>query len=631
MRWTVETLDALYKVCCPLRCIVLGLFLIHATAGVAAERPPNIVFILADDLGWSDTTPYGSTFYETPNIERLAARGTRFTQAYAASPLCSPTRASILTGQYPGRLRLTAPTGHLPQVVLDPTVPERASPNNHVTIPGTRTRLPNDYTTYAEVMKEAGYATAFMGKWHLGREPYLPEAQGFDVVVGGREHPGPPGGFFAPWPCDTLPEVPEGTHIDDAVTGEAVRFLEANRERPFLLNLWFYSVHAPFETKPELLEKYRAKAGRTPDDPQASPTMGGMIETLDDNIGRVLDALDRLGLTEKTLVLFTSDNGGNEYNYTEGVLATNNEPLRNGKGNIYEGGHRVPLIASWPGHIAEGATSEAIVTSVDYFPTILHVLGLEMPVNQACDGINIWPQMTGAPGDPARAVFCHFPHLPVATGSLPATTVRRGPWKLLRFYGDGPGQEDRLDLYNLQEDIGERANRAETEPELAATLNGLIEAHLADTASLVPKKNPDYVPSVLGWTGSKDVALSRQRGHMRLVSMGEDPWIVTDAFPPVRTNVTVEIRMRSTAPGAGAIYWSSRETPGFSRERRVRFDAQGDAQWHDYRVDMTVEGRVNRLRIDPAQGTGEIAIAEIRIIDWRSETAGKSARYWDFR
>ncbi|HUT14168.1 MAG TPA: sulfatase, partial [Thermoguttaceae bacterium] len=460
---------------------------ISAPAGEVDLRRPNVVFMLADDLGWADTTVYGSTLYETPHIARLAKQGLTFTNAYAASPLCSPTRASILTGQYPGRLRLTTPACHLPQEVLDPQVPDRASPHHHVVMPETRTRLPNDYVTYAEVLKTVGYRTAFLGKWHLGREPYLPESQGFDVVVGGRHHPGPPGGYFAPWPCETLPRSPDGAHIDDAITTEAIKFLETNRQRPFLLNLWFYSVHAPFEAKQPLIEKYRAKAKADPTNLQTNPVMGAMIETLDDNVGRVLDALERLGLSENTLVIFTSDNGGNMYNFVEGVEATNNAPLRNGKGNIYDGGHRVPLIVSWPGKIAQDERSDAIVSSVDYFPTILDVAGLPRPEEQACDGASLWPVLQGGRPDPARAVFCHFPHMPPATGSLPATSVRQGDWKLLRFYGDASEGTDRLELYRLADDPGESRNLAGSDPQRAADLNALVEKHLADTQALVPK------------------------------------------------------------------------------------------------------------------------------------------------
>lgn len=607
---------------------IAALFLC-STAARAADKP-NIVFMLADDLGWRDTTPYGSTFYETPNIAHLAAKGMRFTNAYAASPLCSPTRASILTGQYPGRLRLTAPAGHSTQVILDPQVPDTASPHSHVTIPETRTRLPNNYVTYAEVLKQAGYQTAFVGKWHLGRDPYLPDNQGFDVVVGGREHSGPPGGFFAPWPIDTIPAAPEGSHIDDVITTEAIKFIETNRDQPFLLNLWFYSVHSPYEAKEPLIEKYRKKATADPDNLQTNSIMGGMIETLDDNVGRVMETLERLDLIENTLIVFTSDNGGNEYNLPEGVEATNNDPLRNGKGNIYEGGQRVPLIVSWPDKIAEGVVNSAVVTSVDYYPTILEITGRPHPEPQLCDGISLWSLLLGSEVDPLRAAFCHFPHSPPATGTLPATSVRRGDWKLLRFFGDGPDQANRLELYDLSEDAGETQNMAAEHANIAAELDGLIEENLKQTESLVPKPNPNYQPSARGWIGNKDASLKRQDGFLQIESTGNDPWISTSSFPRVVGQITVDIRMKAEARGEGAVYVATDKHPSFARERRAMLQIQHDGQWHTYRTEFILDGRLKGLRVDPASGAGTLEIAEIRLIAWQSPDLGRCVSHWDF-
>lgn len=596
-----------------------------ASAGLVVGAPPprpNIVFLLADDLGWADTSVYGSTFYETPHIQRLAQRGTTFMNAYAASPLCSPTRASILTGQYPGRLRLTTPACHLPQEILDPRLPVKASANHHVVMPGTRTRLPNDYVTSAEVLKPAGYTTAFLGKWHLGRAPYLPENQGFDLVVGGREHPGPPGGYFAPWPCDTLPKCPPGQHIDDVITTAAIEYLRSNRQRPFFLNLWFYSVHAPFQAKERLIEKYRAKAKADPRNRQTNPVMGAMIETLDDNVGRVLDAIEQLGLSPHTLVIFTSDNGGNMYNFVEGVEATNNAPLRSGKGNIYDGGQRVPLVVSWPGEIKQGVTSDAVVSSVDYFPTILEVTGQTPPGGQVCDGMSIWPALRDPKHNPDRAIFCHFPHMPPATGTLPATSVRSGGWKLLRFYGDAFGQADRLELYRLSDDVGESRNLMQRESERAADLDALIATHLAETQALVPRKNPAYRASALGWSGNRDTRLTRADGVLRVQSMGNDPWLHTDFFPATAGSVTVELRMKSNASGRGAIYVATQQEPSYAREGMTPLEVQHDGQWHVYRVDIKLAGRLERLRIDPAQGPGDIEIARIRLIRWTAPDAG---------
>ncbi len=452
--------------------------------------PPNIVFILADDLGWRDTGIYGSTYYETPSIDALAAQGRLFTNAYAASPLCSPTRASILTGQNPGRLRFTAPHGHLPEAILDPVVPDTAAPDKKVTIPQSRTRLPNEYVTYAEVLKEASYATAFVGKWHLGSAPYIPEKQGFDVVVGGRGHPGPPGGYFAPWPVETLPDVPEGTHISDAITDEAIRFVKDHRDEPFLLNLWFYDVHAPFQAREDLKAKYASL--EDPQRLQDSQTMGAMIEVMDRNIGRVMDTLSELGLAENTIVIFTSDNGGNMYNEVDGgTTPTNNAPLRSGKGNIYEGGVRVPLIVRWPGVTYPGSVSQEVVSSVDYFPTLLDILDLPAPSGQVLDGVSLVPALKNEPFD-QEAMYVHFPHLVPATGNWPATSVRQGDWKLIRRYCQGPDQEDRYELYDLRTDVGELRDVSNQEPQKTAELRDRVGGWLQETQALVPTCNPAY-------------------------------------------------------------------------------------------------------------------------------------------
>jgi len=607
-----------------------AVFYTAAAQGAAGPQRPNIVFMLADDLGWRDTTPYGADFYETPNIERLARSGMRFTNAYSASPLCSPTRASILTGLYPGRLRLTAPVCHVPKLVLDPKAPDRAPPFYHVTVPGTRTRLPNRYVTVAEVLKQAGYRTAFMGKWHLGRAPYLPENQGFDVVVGGREHPGPPGGYFAPWPVDTIPKAPPGTHIDDVVTGEAVRFIEKNRNRSFFLCLWFYSVHAPFQAKERLVEKYRAKARKLGLESRRNPVMGAMIETLDTNVGRILDTLERLEIEKKTLVIFGSDNGGNEYDRVEGLPPTDNAPLRNGKGSIYDGGHRVPLIVARKGAIPAGAVCDAVVSSVDFFPTLLDLTGLSAPSNQILDGTTMRPLLEKRTGDTQRAIYCHFPHLVFATGSLPATSIRRGPWKLIRFYGDGPDRRDRFSLYDLSNDIGESKNLAASKPKLVRELNTILSRHLEATAALLPKLNPAYRPSVLGWRGNKQAVLSRGDGVMRVKSLGNDPWLTTTFFPPTQGRITVELEMRSRLKGPAAVYVRTRRNPRFHRSRMKSFTVLPDGKWHTYRGEFTLQSPLQAVRIDPATSKGEVEFRNIRILKWHAPGKGKTAHHWEF-
>lgn len=471
--------------------------LVSTSAAFAADpsRPPNVVLVMADDFGWADAGCYGSRFHQTPNIDRLAERGLRFTDYYAANPLCSPTRASVLTGQYPGRLRFTTPSGHVPEVVLDPGIRPKGPPNQKALIPETRTRLPNEYVTVAEALKEAGYATAFVGKWHLGRAPYLPENQGFDVVVGGRENPGPPppGNYFAPWGIDTLPTAPAGTHVTDVTTDAAIEFLRANRDRSFFLNYWPYSVHAPFQAEPELIEKHRKRVD--PSDPQRCPTMAAMIEALDRNVGRLTAALDELGLADNTLLLFTSDNGGNMYSDVEGEVPTSNAPLRGGKAMIYEGGIRVPMVAVWPGRIEPGKTTDAVACSIDLYPTLLEVAGRDPKPGQILDGVSLLATLTGGGRPDREALFCHFPHYTPATGNRPATSVRRGDWKLIRFHCDADDRSDRHELYNLRDDLGESTDLAAQRPDLGKELDALISKHLEETAALVPVPNPAYDPS----------------------------------------------------------------------------------------------------------------------------------------
>lgn len=606
-----------------------------ASQEIATVARPNIVYLVADDLGWSDTTPYldpAEDFYETPHIAALAEKGMRFTNAYAASPLCSPTRASILTGQYPGRIRLTTPACHLPNVVLDPVVPARGGPDSPAIEPQTRTRFPNFYATIPEQLKTVGYQSAFVGKWHLGRAPYFPDQQGFDLVIGGREHPGPPGGFFAPWPIDTIPQAPEGSHIDDVITMEAVKWIEkqAEAKNPFFLNLWYYSVHAPFEAKPELIEKYAEKAkGLPPGAPRSNPMMGAMIETLDDNVGRITEVLDRLGLSENTLVVFTSDNGGNEYNYTANELATNNHPLRNGKGNILDGGHRVPFIASWPGRIEEGSVNDGLVSSVDLFPTALSAANAPAAPGQVIDGLDLLGIFEGEEKvKEDRAIFCHFPHGPAATGSIPGTSVRKGKWKLTRSFSAADGQEDRLRLIDLETDPAEITNRAEEFPDLVERLDQLIDRHLEDTDSLVPVANPAYKETAGGWLGNKDAILTRGDERLLIDATGTDPHIRTTAFAKATGNLTVEIHMRQEVPGGVALYWGTKSAPGFSSERLTNIPKVATGVW---RGDFSIgKKRLHLLRIDPATAKGKIEIDSIRLIEWKAAGEGKTVKFWDF-
>ncbi len=468
-------------------------------ASAAQARKPNLVFILADDLGWRDTTLYGSTYYETPNIDKLAKRGMMFRNAYAASPLCSPTRSSIMTGLHPARIGITTPSAHLPQVILEQTLAKKARPGLKALTPNSITRLKLEYITLGESFKASGYRTAHFGKWHLGHEPYDPLHQGFDIDMPHTPAPGPVGGYIGgPWKFWPEHGKP-GEYIEDRMAEEAEKFIVENKSRPFYLNYWAFSVHSPWQAKPALLEKYRKKAD--PKNPQHNPVYASMVESLDTAVGRVVKAIDDNGLASNTIIVFFSDNGGVFWTAKtekamldpgyEDVPITSNAPLRAGKASVYEGGTREPMIVIWPGHVKPGSTSDAIVQSIDFHPTLLEMAGLKPMPEQRFDGISIVPALTGKPLA-REAIFCHFPHYTPAAGNIPGTWVRKGDWKLLRVWCDGPNQTDRFELYNLKDDIGETRDLSEKYPDRVREMGVLIERFLADTHAVVPKPNPEY-------------------------------------------------------------------------------------------------------------------------------------------
>ena len=472
-----------------------GWLLLPTVALRAADRDkPNVVFILADDLGWADTTLYGQTkFYQTPNLERLARRGMMFTRAYSASPLCSPTRSAIMTGLSPARTGITTPNGHEAKVVLQATPGIRAPPGEKSIAPTPPTRLKTEYRTLAESLKDAGYATGHFGKWHLGSEPYSPLQQGFDVDVPHWPGPGPAGSYVAPWRFpDFDPDTP-GQHIEDRMAKEAVAFLEKNRDRPFYLNYWMFSVHAPFDAKRALIEKHRGRV--EPADAQRSPTYAAMVESMDDAVGTLLDALDRLGLATNTILLFTSDNGGNMYNEVDGTTPTSNRPLRGGKATLFEGGTRVPCVIVWPGRTTPGSRSDAVIQSEDYYPTLLAGLGLPPAAHQRFDGISILPALQG--GELARdTIFQYFPHDPRVPDWLPpAISVHSGDWKLIRIFHGGENGAHRHLLFNLRDDLGETNNLAAEQPGRVQDLDARIEIFLQETKAVVPVPNPAFDPT----------------------------------------------------------------------------------------------------------------------------------------
>ncbi len=474
--------------------IRLLLALASTLASVAAAPVrPNVVFILADDLGWADTTLYGkTTYYKTPNVERLAKRGMTFDRAYSASPLCSPTRASILTGLSPARVGITAPNCHLPQVVLKASVLKKAKASEKSISTDSATRLDTSYFTLSEAFKAAGYATGHFGKWHLGAEPYSPLQQGFDVDLPHWAGPGPAGSYIAPWKFkdfDADPGMPD-QHIEDRMAKEAVAFIEAHKDEPFYLNYWMFSVHAPFDAKKKLIANYRKTAD--PANPQHSPTYAAMVESMDDAVGTLLDTLDRLKLADHTIVVFFSDNGGNMYDRVDGTSPTSNSPLRGGKATVYEGGIRVPCIVSWPGHVEPATRSEAVIQSSDFYPTLLKLAGIEPQPGQHFDGINIQPALQGGSLE-RKAIFTYFPHNPPVPDWLPpAVAVNEGDWKLIRIFYGGENGAHRWKLFNLRDDPGESKDLSAAQPDRVAAMDKLIENFLTKTHAVQPAPNPDF-------------------------------------------------------------------------------------------------------------------------------------------
>ena len=446
-----------------------------AASGRGATRPPNFVFILFDDMGWADVGYQGSDFYETPNIDRLASQGMRFSNAYAACPVCSPTRASIMTGKYPARLHLTN------------FIPGRQTrPYARVLAPEFRQELPLEETTVAETLKAAGYATGHVGKWHLGGEPYFPDKQGFDHIyeTGGRH-------LYPKWTVQPKRPIPEGQDRADGQTAEAERFLEQNRSRPFFLYLCYQLPHIPLEARESLIAKYRAKlekpafaARRKAQGPaQNDPVYAAMMENADTAVGRVVKKLDELGLADRTAVFFNSDNGGLTAPEFENRPATSNAPLREGKGHVYEGGIRVPLVVRWPGVTKAGSSCAVPVSSVDYYPTLADAAGARAPGG---DGTSILGLIKGAPRLDREALYWHYPHYS-NQGGTPAGAVRQGDFKLIEFYDD-----QHVELYNLAKDPGERDDLAARMKERAAAIRSKLHAWRKSVGADMPSPNPKY-------------------------------------------------------------------------------------------------------------------------------------------
>jgi arylsulfatase A-like enzyme len=470
-------------------CLSFGLAHVHAAD--EAKRRPNIVFILADDLGWRDLSNEGSTYYESPHIDRIAAAGMKFTRGYATCQVCSPSRASILTGKYPPNHGITTWIGD----AAGKSWSGRGRHDSHLPAEYDR-NLRDSEITLAEVLRDNGYRTFFAGKWHLGSKGSWPTDHGFDVNKGGWDVGSPRGGFFAPWQNPNLESGPAGESLTLRLGRETANFIEANKDKPFLAYLSFYTVHGPIQTTPKLWEKYRDKAvsaGLAGErflfdrrlnvrQVQDCPIYGGMVETMDDAVGIVLRKLDELGLSDNTIVCFTSDNGGVS---SGDAYSTSNTPLRGGKGRQWEGGIREPFYINAPGVTKSGSTSAVPVNGIDWYPTLLELAGIPVPKKQDVDGVSMVPLLKGgAIAD--RPLYWHYPHYG-NQGGEPSSIITQDDWKLIYYHEDG-----RDELYHLTKDPAEKHDLARREPRKAKALRAKLDAWLKSTDAKLPAKDSAF-------------------------------------------------------------------------------------------------------------------------------------------
>jgi arylsulfatase A len=450
-----------------------GLAATLARGAQSPQKPWNFLLILIDDMGWTDVGCFGSTFYQTPNIDRLAAQGMRFTNAYAACPVCSPSRASILTGKYPARLHVTD------------WIPGLVPPGVRMREPEWTKYLPLEETTIPELLKPRGYASASVGKWHLGGPEHYPEKNGFDLNVAGTQAPSPTT-YFSPYNIATIADGPKGEYLTDRITDEALRFLKSTGDKPYFLYMSHFAVHMPIQGKAELAKMYVARI--RPGQSQSNPVYAAMIDSIDQSVGRLLAQVEESGAADRTLVIFASDNGG----VIKGIHITSNEPLRGEKGTMYEGGIRVPTIIKWPGVTKPGSVCDTPIISPDFYPTIAEIAGVPLP-SGGVDGKSLVPLLRGTGSLEPRSLYWHYPHYDLhqaLEALLPSGAIRKGEFKLIEQYEDGS-----VELFNLHDDLGERYNLAKKMPEKADELSNDLAAWRKVVGAQMPTPDPsNYDP-----------------------------------------------------------------------------------------------------------------------------------------
>jgi arylsulfatase A-like enzyme len=628
---------------------------LHAGDKPEPHTKPNVILFLVDDMGWMDSGVYGSKYYETPNIDRFAKSALRFTDAYSC-PLCSPTRATLLTGQYSARHGITSATGHLaPQPADFKYLPDRAPANQAMRMPESKNYLEPSQITLAEMLQGAGYRTAHIGKWHLGlTEPHWPEKQGFDVAFHCHPDPGPPGNYFSPYSVvpngakakgtrtGTITDGPAGEYIVDRLADEASKFIEANKDRPFFLNLWQYGVHGPWGHKEAYTKEFAKK--KDPTGKQGNPIMGSMLRSVDESFGKILAKLDELKLTENTIVIFMSDNGGNTHSrpdiemkgnaktlpddwkkWAAGLAPTNNHPLRDGKGRLYEGGIRVPLMIRVPGMKNAGATNNTVAGAVDIYPTVLDLLNLQRNPKQTIDGVSLKPVLDGGTIQ-RQAYFTWFPHL------VPGVAVRAGDWKLIRRFEPRPMEYEGLhELFNLKDDLGETTNLAAKHPDKVKELNGLIDQFIKDTGAIVPQPNPDYkaapktdtMPDKTSGLVARSSELIVQKDHLRIEAKGTAPFLGIAGWKNSGA-MTLVLRLRSDKAGEGKVHWKTADQAEFVDGKQVvNYKVDASKDWQEVKIELPADGKIGVLRL---YLPGSIDVQEIAFMDKDS----KPIRRWNF-
>ncbi len=641
---------------------ISGLSAVHA----APDKRPNVIVFLVDDMGWMDCEPYGSRYYETPNMSRLAAQSMRFTQAYSV-PLCSPTRATIQTGQYSARHGITSASGHQPAAEEGSSrYPDKAAPSSRFLYPISRNYLDPGLVTLAEVLKGEGYRTGHFGKWHLGIAPeHRPDQHGYETSWFCVPDPGPPS-YFSPYGVQTegrpagktkigtITDGPDGEYITDRLTDEVLKFLEVHREEAFFLNLCQYGLHGPWGHKEAYTAEFTKKTD--PRGEQRNPIMASMIRSVDESLGRVLDKLDELGLADETLFLFTSDNGGNVHSnraddlktanlkpenpknaaieewrrWAGGEGPTNNAPLREGKGRIYEGGQRVPLMIRWPGRVAPGSTSDEVVAAIDYFPTILDAVGTPRPVGQVVDGVSLLPVLEGKGSIEREAVFTWFPHL------IPAVSVRAGDWKLIYRWEPHREYPETRELYNLKNDLGETRNLATAHPDQVAKLEKLIERFIAETGANAPIPNPVWKePGPTKLSVAKKTSdglvprlatLAIVPGALEVTGTGARPFLGT-AQARFSGPLKVRIEMKASGGGRGQLQWRTDEQGDFPKGGQVLdYTLSASDDWQEISLDLPVEGRAGTIRLYLPSTKGKV----VAIRSYRIEGSDGSVKEWRF-